>query len=124
MSTILLVDDDTEILEILSEVLGLLGHRTLLAQDGEQALALALRERPDLVVTDCMMPRMTGVELCTALAQVKEFQGLPIIMHSASQNPHAPGVLTFLLKSGDLTRFVEVVTRTLEEARRRAARAE
>ena len=116
MNIILLVDDDAAILHLYSEILELMGHCVLRAYDGEQALALALRKRPDLVVTDCMMPRMTGIELCAALAQARELQGLPIIMHSASVNPHVPGVLTFLPKDGNIQRFMEAVNQALASA--------
>jgi CheY-like chemotaxis protein len=113
MSTILLVDDEAAILDLYSYVLELMGHRVLRARDGEQALELAQSQRPDLVVTDWMMPRMNGVELCGALTQDEAFQGVPIILHSASGNPQAPGVFAFLPKSGELKRFEEAVTQAL-----------
>ncbi|WP_158625084.1 response regulator [Corallococcus terminator] len=118
MSLILLVDDDPAVLEIYSEFLASMGHLILLAHDGAQALRLARRAQPDLIITDCKMPRMGGIELCAALAQGKEFQGLPIIMHSSSEDPHAPGVVAFLPKNGDLARLKEVVSQVLEDARR------
>ena len=52
MSTILLVDDEAEVLEVYSEVLELMGHNVVRASDGQQALELARQRRPDLVVTD------------------------------------------------------------------------
>jgi CheY-like chemotaxis protein len=119
MSTILLVDDEAEVLEVYSEVLELMGHTVVRASDGQQALELARERRPDLVVTDWMMPRMNGVGLCNALAQAPEFQGLPIIMHSSSGNPEAPGIQSFLPKTGRLEHFEEVVTRTLNNARQK-----
>ncbi|RKH66456.1 response regulator [Corallococcus aberystwythensis] len=123
MSTILLVDDEVELLDLYSDILESMGHDVLRAGDGLQALEVARRRHPDLVVTDRMMPRMDGVALCSALIQVQELRGLPIIMHSSSDDPHAPGVVAFLPKSGDLERFEEVVTRTLETARRRSRQA-
>ncbi|RKG94740.1 response regulator [Corallococcus sp. CA053C] len=123
MSTILLVDDEVDILDVYSDLLESMGHDVLRAGDGLQALEVARRRQPDLVVTDRMMPRMNGVELCGALAQVRELRSLPIIMHSSSGDPHAPGVLVFLPKSGDLEQFEEVVTRTLDAARRRSRQA-
>jgi len=113
MSTVLLVDDEAAILEVYSYVLERMGHRVLRARDGVQALELARSRRPDLVVTDWMMPRMNGVELCGALTRDEAFQGMPIIMHSASANPQAPGVVAFLPKSGELKPFEEAVTRAL-----------
>lgn len=118
MSTILLVDDDTETLEIYSQLLEWMGHRVLCAHDGEEALEWVWRQRPDLVVTDWMMPRMNGVELCRALTGLEDFQGVPIIMHSSSGNPHVPELLAFVPKSGDLEHFEQVVTQGLQCASR------
>ncbi|MBN8231517.1 response regulator [Corallococcus macrosporus] len=123
MSTILLVDDEVELLELYSDLLESMGHDVLRAGDGLEALEVARRRRPDLVVTDRMMPRMNGVELCGALVQEEALRGLPIIMHSSSGNPHAPGVLAFLPKSGDLDQFEQVVTRTLASVRRKSQAA-
>lgn len=118
MSTILLVDDETEVLDLYSEVLELMGHRILRAPDGAQALEMVRRWHPDLVVTDWMMPRMNGVELCHALVRAEELRGIPIVMHSGSGDPHAPGVRAFIPKGGNLERFEAVVTRTLAGAPR------
>ncbi|WP_375760578.1 response regulator [Corallococcus exercitus] len=123
MSTILLVDDEVELLELYSDVLESMGHNVLRAGDGLEALEVARRRHPDLVVTDRMMPRMNGVELCGALVQEEALRGLLIIMHSSSGNPHAPGVVAFLDKSGDLDQFEKVVTRTLDTARRKSRQA-
>ncbi|RKH41289.1 response regulator [Corallococcus sicarius] len=119
MITILLVDDEVEVLDVYSDLLESMGHSVLRASDGLQALEVARRRHPDLVVTDWMMPRMNGVELCGELVREQELRDLPIIMHSSSGNPHAPGVVAFLPKSGDLERFEEVVTRTLDTTRQR-----
>ncbi|HEX8439236.1 response regulator [Archangium sp.] len=113
MSTILLVDDEPEILELYSELLELMGHDILRAHDGVQALGVARRLHPDLVVTDWMMPRMDGVELCRELSRSEELRDIPIVMHSGSGDPHAPGVRAFLPKGSALERFAEMVTRTL-----------
>ncbi len=113
MSTILLVDDEPEILELYSEVLALMGHDILRACDGKQALGVARRWHPDLVVTDWMMPRMDGVELCRALSQAEDLRDIPIVMHSGSGDPHAPGVRAFLPKGCSLERFEQEVSRAL-----------
>ena len=118
MSKILLVDDDPELLELYSDVLELMGHTVLRAHDGREALVLARRGSPDLVVTDWMMPEMNGVELCEALARAEELQHIPVIMQSASGNPHSPHVRVFLPKGSNLEWFEEVVTRELTNASR------
>jgi DNA-binding response OmpR family regulator len=60
VKTILLVDDDTEIVSAMRLVLERKGYRVLTAQDGNQGLAVAEREAPDLVVVDMMMPKKSG----------------------------------------------------------------
>ena len=67
MSLVLIAEDEEAMLEIFAQVVEDLGHRTLRAHNGEEALLLARTERPDLVVSDHMMPRRTGVELLRML---------------------------------------------------------
>jgi CheY-like chemotaxis protein len=116
MSTILLVDDEPELLELYAEVLELMDHRVLRAHDGREALEIAHARRPDLVVTDWQMPRMSGLELCQRLVQDEELHDIPVIMHSSSSNPHAPGVWAFLSKCSELHEFEEVVNQTLVDS--------
>jgi CheY-like chemotaxis protein len=113
MCTILLVDDEQELLELYTEVLEQMDHHVITAHNGSEALELAHTWRPDLVVTDWQMPRMDGVELCERLGQDEELYDVPIIMHSAASNPHAPGVQAFLPKSCELEQFETVVSRAL-----------
>ncbi|HSY49105.1 MAG TPA: response regulator [Thermoanaerobaculia bacterium] len=61
---VLLVDDDEEIRAIGSHVIGRLGYRCLTASNGPEALALIALEEPALVITDALMPKMDGRELC------------------------------------------------------------
>ena len=80
MSKILVVDDEPSIVEVLTYNLSKAGHTPLIARDGEQALELARRERPDLVILDLMLPGIDGLEVCRAL---RRDGGLPIIMLTA-----------------------------------------
>jgi CheY-like chemotaxis protein len=109
VSTILLVDDEPDILALYSEVLELRDCRVLRARDGVEALAVARARRPDLVVTDCQMPRMTGSELSRRLHEDPRLRDVPVLMHSSSRNPHAPGVWRFLPKSAELSEFEAAV---------------
>lgn len=83
MARILLVDDEDSYLEVLADTLALSGHRCSRAHDGREALAAAAAERPDLILTDQMMPRMTGVELLHALHDSEELADVPTILLSA-----------------------------------------
>jgi CheY-like chemotaxis protein len=112
MSTILLVDDEQDMLDLFTEVLEQMDHRVLGARDGREALSIAREASPDLVVTDWNMPRMTGLELSHELHADEQLRDIPIILHSSAGNPHAPGV-QFVPKSGALEEFEALVNRLL-----------
>ena len=65
MATILVVDDEAPIREFLALLLEDLGHEVRQAIDGRQAVEIESSTRPDLVISDVMMPIMVGPELCT-----------------------------------------------------------
>jgi two-component system alkaline phosphatase synthesis response regulator PhoP len=71
--TILVVDDDPDILEILSYNLNAEGYRVITAEDGIQAVKKAKKKKPHLVILDVMMPEMDGIEACE---QIRETKGL------------------------------------------------
>jgi DNA-binding response OmpR family regulator len=81
--TILVVDDDPEIVNMLSLRLGKRGYRVISASDGNAALAAAHRERPDLVVLDVMMPGKTGWEVARTLRHDPTCSGVKIVMLTA-----------------------------------------
>ncbi|WP_261510701.1 response regulator transcription factor [Burkholderia multivorans] len=74
METILLVDDDARILELLRTVLEARGYRVLVASDGEAAVSVTSAEHPDLIVTDWMMPVLDGVALCRGGVRISVFK--------------------------------------------------
>ena len=69
MFNILVVEDDAALRKMMQSVLQRNGYRTLLAEDGEAALAVLEREQADLIITDIMMPNMDGYELTELLRQ-------------------------------------------------------
>lgn len=77
---VLIADDDVTILGMVSRHLQSTGHRVIEANDGRAALALAQKERPDLIVLDVMMPNMTGWEVCKALREDDRFAETKILM--------------------------------------------
>jgi CheY-like chemotaxis protein len=111
MPTILLVDDEPEILAALSVALEWRGYRVLLSEDGKPALEQAGRRLPDLIVTDCNMPVMDGVELCRHLKLYPALAAIPVIMVSAhAPVQKAPGLWNaFFFKPLDLDEFEATV---------------
>ena len=88
VATVLIVDDEAPIRDLLELVLQDLGHRVVTAINGQHALTLAAREHPDLVISDVMMPVMGGIELTRRLkAREAGAQPPPIILMSAAAAP-------------------------------------
>ncbi len=78
--TVLLVDDDPALLEVMSIVLASEGYRVSTAEDGVEALRVVGRESLDLVVLDVMLPRMSGFEV---LKKIREQSDVPVVMLTA-----------------------------------------
>ncbi len=81
--TILVVDDEPDLVELISYNLERQGHVVISAGDGEAALALARSRSPDLVVLDVMMPALSGIEVARRLRSRTETASMPIIMLTA-----------------------------------------
>ncbi|HZI16790.1 MAG TPA: hybrid sensor histidine kinase/response regulator [Myxococcus sp.] len=114
MSRVLIVEDEEALLEIFAEVVEGLGHRAVRAHNGEEALMLARTEPPDLVVSDHMMPRRTGVELLRALRSEPQTAAIPFVLLSAARPAGREAADTFLTKPVDLSTFEEVVAAALK----------
>jgi CheY-like chemotaxis protein len=84
MHSILLVDDDPEILDAWQAILLAEGYLVCCARNGFEALDLLKQSIPDLVITDWMMPLMGGAELCRQLKAHPDLAHLPIMIHSAA----------------------------------------
>jgi DNA-binding response OmpR family regulator len=77
---VLVVDDEFEIRDLLSEVLKQEGYEVLLASAGEEAIELAKRETPHVILLDVRMPGIDGIEVCKRLKTEPKTQYIPIIM--------------------------------------------
>ena len=119
LATILLVDDDPNILRPLQLLVEREGYRVLTAQDGETALAIAAIESPRLIVTDWMMPRVDGVELCRRLKGDTATADIPVVMLSAALPPHPNEQLwdVLLLKPAPIGRLIKTIHALLEGLR-------
>lgn len=83
MAKIMLVEDDNNLREIYGARLGAEGHTIVSAKDGEEALALAVKEKPDLIISDVMMPRISGFDMLDILRNAPETKNTKIIMMTA-----------------------------------------
>ena len=83
IKTILLVDDEPHVLEVLKVTLEDLDFRLLEAKDGDIALDIAKTEMPDLVILDVMLPGRDGLDVCRALKEEGQTSRMPVILLTA-----------------------------------------
>lgn len=83
MRRILIADDEHNIRHILDFSLNVEGFDVISAQDGEEALALAASELPDLIIMDVMMPGCGGIEACRRLKQDPRTRPIPVVLLTA-----------------------------------------
>jgi CheY-like chemotaxis protein len=83
MSKLLLVEDDNNLREIYEARLQAEGYTIVTARDGEEALVVAKAERPDLIISDIMMPKISGFEMLDILRNTENLKSVPVIMLTA-----------------------------------------
>ena len=88
-SVILLVDDEPDILEFLGYNLRREGFRVFTATNGREALAIALREKPGLIILDVMMPEMDGIETCREMRRMPELSDSVIAFLTARSEDYS-----------------------------------
>lgn len=113
MATILIVDDEEPVRDFLAQLLAEDGHRTLQAVHGAEALEIVEKERPDLVVSDIMMPVLNGAELCRRLKARADTPVIRVILMSAagSRAAEGTGADAFIAKPFDLEDMEALVGR-------------
>jgi CheY-like chemotaxis protein len=130
MAKVLLVEDDNNLREIFQMRLQAEGYNTLTAGDGEEALSVAVKEKPDLIIADVMMPKLSGFEMLETLRSSPEMRDTRVIMMTAlgQAEDRARGdklaVIKYLVKSQvTLEDFVRVVREVLQPDQAGAATA-
>ncbi len=83
MAKILIVEDDRNLQSIYGDRLKAEGHTIITAGDGEEALAVAVKEKPDLIISDVMMPKISGFDMLDILRTTPETRNVKIIMMTA-----------------------------------------
>jgi pilus assembly protein CpaE len=87
MANLLVIDDDNDILRLLEFTFKRVGHVVIPCNDGVRGLAQAEAQKPDLIICDVMMPKMTGYEFCRQVRAKPTLQKTPIIIYSARFQP-------------------------------------
>jgi DNA-binding response OmpR family regulator len=115
---VLLVDDDPEIIEALRYALETRGYQIFIARDGNQGLAMAEREDPDLVILDMMMPKRSGFLVLEKLRRTRPAP-VRVIMITANEGARHKayaemlGVDDYIRKPFAMEKLVEAVERLL-----------
>ena len=83
MAKILIAEDERDIRDLVAFTLRFAGHEVFAASNGEEAVELAPRVNPDLILMDVRMPRMTGYEACKILKADPDLKDIPVVFLSA-----------------------------------------
>ncbi|MBO7560915.1 response regulator [Candidatus Saccharibacteria bacterium] len=83
MSKVMIVEDDASLREIYGIRIAAEGYTIVSAGDGEEALAVAVREKPDLILSDVMMPKISGFDMLDILRSTPETHDIKVIMMTA-----------------------------------------
>nr|WP_255520262.1 response regulator [Ramlibacter aurantiacus] len=116
-----MVDDELSSAEVLGLILSREGYEVTMAADGQQALLRLRDTRPDLVITDFMMPVLNGAELVNALRKLPEHAHTPVLLMSgapeAALRAYQVDYQAFMRKPFELDAFLATVARLAAQAR-------
>ncbi|NLI82889.1 MAG: response regulator [Deltaproteobacteria bacterium] len=121
MRKILVVDDNTDSRELVKKVLKRHDFEILEAVDGEEALAMAVSEKPDLILMDRSLPKLDGLEVTRRLKRSKEFEKTPIValtahaMRGDKETALAAGCAGYIAKPIDVRTLAAEVLLYLEK---------
>jgi CheY-like chemotaxis protein/signal transduction histidine kinase len=122
--TILVIDDDPTVCELLASTLGPAGYRVIACESGRRGIDLALREQPDLVVVDLILPDISGFQVIETLAADARTRGVPIILLTAAtlsayERERLARDVHLLARKGDISMsgLLETVDRATGRAR-------
>src|SRR3989442_610557 len=123
-NTILVVNDAPDQLIMMSTLLRQAGYRVLTASDGNEGFEIAQREHPDLVISDVLMPRADGIELCRLIRSDSDLCATPILLASALRQDTESaveglqaGADDYLEMPNDMMRLIAQVARRIERKR-------
>jgi len=122
MARILIAEDERDIRDLVEFTLKFAGHEVFKASNGAEAVEMAPGVKPDLILMDVRMPRMTGYEACRALKELDEVKDIPVVFLSAKgqdvemKTGLEAGAIDYILKPfapDELTRRVAEILQNL-----------
>lgn len=120
MAEILLVDDDSDMTQVLTELLKSERWNVKAVSDGEQALQLLHHFIPSLIITDVLLPKMDGWQLCRKIKAHPDFQKIPVLVitakadHISELMSYESGADAYISKPFDNEEFISMVQELLE----------
>jgi len=123
MKRILIAEDERDIRDLIAFTLRFAGYEVLTANNGEEAVAMTLKEMPDMVLTDVRMPKMTGYEACKLIKADPTTAHIPVVFLSAKgqeaevQSGLAAGADEYLLKPFAPDQLTKKVAEILSKAK-------
>ena len=127
MSRILIVEDNAESRYLLEQLLASRGHHITTAKDGQEALEIARKELPEVIISDIMMPVMNGFKLCSEVKKDSGLRNIPFVFYTATfvedsdeKLAMSLGASRFVVKPADEDAFFRILDDVLEEHRQGA----
>ena len=124
MAKIVVAEDERDIRDLIAFTLQFAGHEVATAANGMEAVEVVKREKPDLVIMDVRMPRMTGYEACRQLKAMPETASIPVVFLSAKgqdaevREGLEAGAIDYILKPfspDELTRRVAEILQQVDQ---------
>ena len=120
--TILVVEDDKDMNELICAILTEAGYKTISVASGEKGIEKVHQEKPDLVLLDIELPRMDGIEVCRAITSNDETKSIPVIMVtikrelSTKLSSYIAGARRFISKPFGVEELIGEVRKTLRQS--------
>jgi CheY-like chemotaxis protein len=121
MSLILAVDDDKNLLKLLTKQIDLIGHKTIVASSGNEGIEFARTGNPDLILLDIMMPDMNGFEVIKRIKKDEVIKNIPIIMLTSKTEREyvieamRQGVLDYIVKPYNFTNLSKKIESAIRQ---------
>jgi DNA-binding response OmpR family regulator len=119
---VLLVDDELNIVKVVSKRLSVSGFEVVTALDGQEALSQVAAAAPDLIVLDVMLPKLNGLQVCAQLKHDARYRHIPIILFTAKTEEKdreaglAAGADAYLTKPYQPAELRQIIDRLLKRA--------
>ena len=121
---ILIVDDETDYVQTVQDMLEISNYSVISAHNGKQALNIIPQQQPDVILLDLIMPVMDGIELLKRLKSNPEFKNIPVIMLTGQSElgdvarAQECGVDDYIVKPFDRNLLLEKIKQVIEKARK------